>query len=921
MDINAVARIAIDLARTVENPVSIKTLRSKTKELLASPAFSEFEVERVVSVARSMVNVTSEDDSEIISDTGYEPWVRTRFAQSEKQYWKRYHTYLAEKKCLPPISLKKIDESTDRVLDLLRDPQDESAWDRRGLIVGDVQSGKTANYTGLICKAVDAGYKLVIILAGAHNNLRAQTQIRIDEGVLGFDTRYATNRNQEGAARQRIGVGDLPPQYIHPVVNSLTTSNDKGGDFSGASITGSFIGLGGDPNILCIKKNTYILDNVINWLESFGETQADGSKLIKNCPVLLIDDEADYASVNTADYIDDNGHVIKEQEPKAINRKIRKILKLFSRSAYVGYTATPFANIFIHNETKEAIAGEDLFPRSFIRNIHAPSNYIGADKFFGLGDDELEQDNPQISENNDAYKIFPPRHKKDLVVSNLPETMKDAIHDFFLACAVRAARGQEDQHNSMLIHVTRFTDVQHQVFELVNDYVGECLQSIRYDKESPLRQQLATRYKKEFHPDCQASAERLQLDDCEDLDWKHVNQHLVAAMEKLEVREINGSAGDVLDYLDNPSGLNVIAIGGDKLSRGLTLEGLTVSYFLRASRMYDTLLQMGRWFGYRPGYGDVCRLWTTTTLVSWFQHVARSMNKLREEFDYMASIKATPEAYGLRVATHPDGMMITGPAKMRAARDHLTGYNNTTAISTTFACHPEAVAQNYKCFEKFITDLQEKAQGNEAGGLYRWTSVSAEKVVAFLKGYQVLPSVITANTGLIAQYIEEMNDAERELTNWTVGIATKREGEPRSIGGISLNPVSRRNIDVDSSDKDRLYSIVDGRYTVKTVLSPDHEVIDLSDTQLASAKASETEYLRQKNKEKKGTTPAGPFIRANRDPKNGLLLLYPLEVDGADFPLIGFVVSFPNSTNGHVVRFKVNNVYDINLTKDMFDVD
>lgn len=917
MDINAVARITIDLARSVEDPVSIETLRTKANELVTSPAFADFEVENIVFVARSMVNVTSEEDSEIISDTGYEPWVKTSFAKSEKQYWKRYFTYLAEKKCLPPVSLKKIDESTDRVLDLLRDPLDERAWDRRGLIVGDVQSGKTANYTGLICKAIDSGYKLVIILAGSHNNLRAQTQIRLDEGVLGFDTRYATNRKQEGAARKRIGVGNLPPKYIHPVVNSLTTSNDKGGDFSGASITGSLIGLGGDPNILCIKKNTYILNNVINWLETYGETQMDGSVLIKNCPVLLIDDEADYASVNTADYVDENGNVIKEQEPKAINRKIRKILTLFSRSAYVGYTATPFANIFIHNDTKEAIAGEDLFPRSFIRNIHAPSNYIGADRFFGLGDEETVDRIPQISKNNDAYNIFPPKHKKDLNVTVIPATMKEAINDFFLASAVRAARGQGDQHNSMLIHVTRFTDVQHQVFEIVNDYVGECLQSIRYDNSSSLRNQLMARYEKNFRPDCQASAERLKLDDCEDLEWKDVNEYLVTAMEKLEVREINGSAGDVLDYLDNPSGLNVIAIGGDKLSRGLTLEGLTVSYFLRASRMYDTLLQMGRWFGYRPGYGDVCRLWTTTELVSWFQHVAHSMNRLREEFDYMASIKATPEEYGLRVATHPDGMMITGPAKMRAAKDHLTGYNNTTAISTSFACSPESISGNFKNFEKFIAALE--SPGEEAKGLRYWIGVSAESVIAFLKGHQVPPTATTANTGLIAQYIEEMVNEENELIDWTVAIAINGEGNTKIIEGEPIRLTKRANIEAEEAQNS--YAIINGKYTLKSVLSPVHETFDLTPEQLEKAFEAEKEDLRARNKTKKGAIPAGPYIRSNRPPKKGLLIVYPLEVDGADFPLIGFVVSFPSSNNGHMIRFKVNKVYDENLTRDMFDVD
>ena len=903
MNIDGVARIVIELARSVEDPVSVDTLHDKAVELLASPAFAEFTVDQVVTVARSMVNVTSRDDTEIISDTGYEPWVATRFATTDKQYWKRYFTYLAEVKCLPRTSLTKLDESTDRVLDLLRDPRDDSTWDRRGLIVGDVQSGKTSNYTGLICKAIDAGYKLVIILAGAHNNLRAQTQIRVDEGVLGFDTRYAQNREEEGARRQRIGVGNLPPKHIKPIVNSLTTSNDNG-DFKRATVEGSLIGLGGDPNILCLKKNKSILENVIVWLKTHGEPLSDGSLQIRSTPLLLIDDEADYASVNTADYVDDNGNVIPDRDPTAINAKIREILGLFSRSAYVGYTATPFANIFIHNETKEAIAKEDLFPRSFIRNVHAPSNYIGADKFFGLAADDIDEDDiAQISYVDDAYGIFPPKHKKDLVVVEIPDSMKNAFGDYVLACAVRAARGQKDSHNSMLIHVTRFTDVQHQVYELVDNYRGECLRSIRYDKDSKFRGELQLRYEQEFRVDSAESARYLGIDDCEDIDWPAVSENLLGVLEKIDVREINGSAGDVLDYLDHPSGLNVVAIGGDKLSRGLTLEGLTVSYFLRASRMYDTLLQMGRWFGYRSGYGDVCRLWTTPDLVGWFQHIARAMSKLRDEFDHMAAIKATPEEYGLRVATHPDGMMVTGAAKMRAASEHRAGYNDTTAISTTFDCSEDALTKNFAATETFIGSQKNAPTGKR--GLLLWDQVSADDVTEFLKKIVVPPSVVTSNTTLIAQYITEMKEQEGELTRWTVGLAQNGEGSRRYIAGHEIGLTRRKNINT------KTYGSANDAYTVKTSLSPSHELADLTDEQVESAKlnANTTKI------------PTGPYVRAERHPRSALLLIYPIEIDDSKTPMIGFAISFPRSKNGHVITFKVNKVYSQNYMKDLFDVD
>ena len=136
--------------------------------------------------------------------------------------------------------------------------------------------------------------------------------------------------------------------------------------------------------------------------------------------------------------------------------------------------------------------------------------------------------------------------------------------------------------------------------------------------------------------------------------WEEVSSQLPDVVSDIQVRMINGTAKDALDYSEyEGAGLKVIAIGGDKLARGLTLEGLCVSYFLRASRMYDTLMQMGRWFGYRPGYLDLCRLYTTPDLSEWFGHIADAAEELREEFDIMAATGATPREYGLKVQSHP----------------------------------------------------------------------------------------------------------------------------------------------------------------------------------------------------------------------------------------------------------------------------
>ena len=279
------------------------------------------------------------------------------------------------------------------------------------------------------------------------------------------------------------------------------------------------------------------------------------------------------------------------------------------------------------------------------------------------------------------------------------------------------------------------------------------------------------------------------------------------------------------------------------------------------------------------------------------------MSKLRDEFDHMAAIRATPEEYGLRVATHPDGMMVTGPAKMRAASEHRAGYNNTTAISTTFDCATDALKDNYDAVVDFVK--ARSTQPDHRRGLLVWDHVSAGDVVEFLGGLIVPPTVITSNTTLIAQYISEMVAKEGELVTWTVALAENGKGSSVSLAGHPIRLTQRTNIATESNRSN------DGSYTVRTSLSPAHELVDLTDDQIAAARR------------KAGTTqtPSGPFIRAERSPKNGLLLIYPIEIGDSEIPMIGFAISFPNSPNGHVINFKVNKVYSRNYMKDMFDVD
>ncbi len=307
-----------------------------------------------------------------------------------------------------------------------------------------------------------------------------------------------------------------------------------------------------------------------------------------------------------------------------INGRIRELLNTFEQRVYVGYTATPFANIFIFPDQETDEHGRDLFPRDFLVNLPVPSNHVGPTKVFGLpedpDDDEEQRDPlPLVRIVDDHHEHIPDRHLAGHRVDALPGSLHEALRAFILTCAARSARGGGVHHNSMLIHVTRFVGVQSSIADLVRDELRDLQNRIRYgdgDSAVTIMDELRTLWSNDFASTSSEMRERYPdlTRGCGDLSWEEVRPRLVDSSQRIQVRVINGSAREALDYWDHPDGMSVIAIGGDKLSRGLTLEGLSVSYYLRTSRMYDTLLQMGRWFGYRPGYVDLCRLYTSEEL-------------------------------------------------------------------------------------------------------------------------------------------------------------------------------------------------------------------------------------------------------------------------------------------------------------------
>ncbi len=605
----------------------------------------------------SLVDVTAKHDDQ---------WVHKR----EGINWAYANSYeeFLRNEGWPPQMVQSLSDVTTRILGHLQDPLSEgTTWSRRGLVIGHVQSGKTANYTGLIARAADAGYKFIIVIAGIHNNLRKQTQQRIDEAFIG--------RSSDPEDRRNIGVG-LAPGYPHPATltnvsedfnkNTAAKSGWKLNDFS-------------KPIILVIKKNVTTLTALHKWLK---ELNAEGDGRISDVPMLLIDDEADNASINTNK---------EDLDPTRTNAMIRRILGLFAKSCYVGYTATPFANIFINPDAYDADVREELFPRDFIYCLDAPTTYFGAEKVF------LDEETSQsiVRPINDCEDIIPYTHKRDDPVQELPPSLYRALDEFIVARAIRNLRGQTGRHCSMMVNVSRFVPVQKAVRDFLSlrkKRIREAVQANYAMPEDVSSRNTYMQGLKQAFEDEYADA---------GFSWPEVKTVLNGVFEHLHLYVINSKSDEVLDYPRYEKegvGLTAIAVGGLSLSRGLTIEGLTASYMYRNTRMYDTLMQMGRWFGYRLGFEDLCRIHLSPDSINWYSHIADAAEELVQQVKRMRRDGLSPKDFGLYVRSHPDSLLITAANKMRSGQEVTVEqcFSGRLRESHIVSTDPEVNARNFE---------------------------------------------------------------------------------------------------------------------------------------------------------------------------------------------------------------------------------
>lgn len=727
----------------------------------------------------------------VLTERQYQPWLDAQRASITPYYWSRYQTLLRNKGFSGRV-MATLDDVTDRVLGLLENPNRDGPWDRRGMVVGHVQSGKTANYTGLICKAADAGYKLIVVIAGIHNNLRNQTQLRIDEGFVGRDSARLLSQRAE----HFVGVGRYDQQR-----RPITFTNSVR-DFNKLMATSLGIPLQNlrEPAVFVIKKAPTTLRNLVDWLR---EHSAGGHGSQVDIPMLLIDDEADNASINIA---------YGEDRVSRINGQIRELLSLFNRSCYVGYTATPFANIFIDPRTDDEMLGHDLFPRHFIVSLDPPSNYFGPDRVF------LDAETSVVRHIDDHETHLPLRHRVDHSVASLPETLITAIRAFVLGRAIRLARGHVRAHCSMLVNASRFTNVQKQL----RDEIHTCLEGIQASARvnGALPSDHALR-------DPEIAALRdvwLREYAGTEVPWDTVLSHLHDSAAPVKVVEVNSRSTGALNYNDHSNtGLSVIAVGGLSLSRGLTLEGLMTSYFLRNSMMYDTLMQMGRWFGYRQDYADLCRVWMPEEAEGWYAHIAESTEMLRDELRRMEAAGATPEQFGLKVRAHPDTLIVTARNKLGTGERVVAsiGLANSLIETTPVRCESAVLQRHIEAASRLVANIQSAGvilhaiERNPSGLLFCDTPVRFVK--QFLSAFDNHPGSLLTDPEPVRRYIEARETDELAL--WDIFFPSLRTRTAATTTDTTIGiPIARQRRTAGTrSDTNTLHLSNKGRVSSRGV--------------------------------------------------------------------------------------------------------
>ncbi|MEO3402945.1 Z1 domain-containing protein [Mucilaginibacter sp. CAU 1740] len=884
---------------------------------------------------KSVIVTTNDPDSVIDEKEDYDRWIDKRETKIEWNYFKRYIHYLRSIE-RPVDVIQNTEKSTHAIIERLGDPKRKIEPLQKGLVLGSVQSGKTANFNGVINRAIDAGYDIIIVFSGIMEDLRVQTQKRINHDVIGLG-------DKGGQFNQDVGVGKIQ-KFGRDGIYQITSVTTGTADFRKSMVDNHFDFT--NQRLLICKKNVSVLTNLIFWLKS---SLPEGSARLSKS-VLVVDDEADNASLNNL------GYKGAEYASK-VNGHIRALLNLFSRRSYLGYTATPFANILQDQHGERAMDGAwpikyryqgevreldctlspGLFPDKFIYKLATPSSYLGPRRFFSTGrEQEGDQKIPLI----ETIPDFP--DDEDHIFGDdetvLRRSLTDAVDCFILSVALRDSRKSVLEilpgytpHHTMLVHISRLISDQNIAAERLTKYVAHLDKKLKDDSikdPNGIYEKLRLQWNKFFAFKVanirSYLPEEYNADGLIPKTWDDISELLPNAVKNIQVKAVNSFTKDKLVYPDSET-KKYIAVGGNRLSRGFTLEGLTINYFLRDTNLYDTLLQMGRWFGYRPGYLDACRLFIDAATEDKYNFITAALCELEEQIDNMEIQKKSPKEFELRIRKHPDILQITRAAILKNAVEVRYSFQDMVQQSVHFDFKKDGLQNAWDGFKKLFKETPFSTV--EDDGFYTYDG-SKDDLFRFLD----LPSVFLDKSFLkddMMHYIDMCAEGGM-LTNWKIAVRRTGTGRSFSDDGIEITNLTRRSAPKKEESlyyselKNKLLFTASGK-SMNIMTSGSDESLGLGNE--ACEKAIDEFRAHKKKKliasgkseaeaedtSQKITIP-GWIFRKIRPENQGLLLIYLMDLryvfnndelravavaKGIDIniPLIGYALSFPEIDN------------------------
>lgn len=749
--------------------------------------------------------------------------MNVEISQNESSSWQKYSKGLL-RQGWSYETVKQLEESAVSILqNMTLDSQEDGPT--KGLVVGNVQSGKTANMAGVMAMAADQGFNIFIVLSGTIESLRQQTSSRLFHDL-----------HVPGGALVWNHIDKPSPRSSNPAYDMSRFSLEDGSR---------------ERYMMVCLKNKARLESLKRWL------YAD-SKKMKQMKILIIDDEADQASINTND-------VASDESPTVINRIIKSLVHQegIKSMNYVAYTATPYANIL--NEVGE----KSLYPKDYIIVLPKSPEYIGPSEIFGTSEPEQ---NPSV----DIVRQISSEDRNNIIrlcsgeEVPFPKSLREAVNWFIISVAALRSLNYR-KPISMLVHTSFKVDDHKIIAEAIEAY----MKSLKNNSSSVIKE-LKIQYENETldfnkemfldgfpdypHPEnipvyprwenIKGWVQRiLRYDDQEYISHIRIDDNGALSYHKGFHLAIDNSRGNANRHSDEhirlvypdkamPQAPAFIVVGGNTLARGLTIQGLVSTYFLRQSKTADTLMQMARWFGYRKGYELFPRIWLDTDTHIKYQFLSQMNEELREEIEVLAKNNLKPTDYGVRLKQSPNLSLIrlTASNRMQQAISTEFNFNGFRPQVIYYDNNVEKLQENFRLTEEFLNSLSVP----EVTGKYMvWRDISFADIAKYLSKYYVVRENNTFE--MLSSLVEWCEKNQHKLENWSVVLSSKGQVELANsnsdwnIYGYDPHSVIRTKHKARSTDK---------IYSIGALRSPNDLLADIPNYDSLENKKSETVAIR-----------------------------------------------------------------------------